>query len=283
MARDQDTSGLDPWPRIGWAATAGVVVVSVVLGFVVLSRYQQDESTLGLYSAICRSLGITSDSGPAEDEKPPLRKPTEIAWTRSTLDQIAAGNVQHGAFIAMNCAACHGQAGLSSSSLVPTLAGMDPAVIYKQLDDYRKGKRLWGVMAAMAQVLSAQDSADVAAYFAAQAGGLPALAGERVPESGRSLWAADPAKRLVFAGDPQRGIPPCSACHGPGSFKIGAPALQGQHAAYIERQLAAFAQGSRQNDIYQQMRATAKQLTPDEMQALAAFYGPRTMTRTSDR
>jgi cytochrome c553 len=83
----------------------------------------------------------------------------------------------------------------------------------------------------------------------------------------------DPAKRLVFAGDPQRGIPPCSACHGPGGFKIGAPALQGQHAAYLERQLAAFAQGIRQNDIYEQMRAAAKQLTPDEMQALAAFYG----------
>ncbi len=124
-----------------------------------------------------------------------------------------------------------------------------------------------------AQALSAQDSADVATYFAAQAGGLPALTGERVPESGRSLWASDPAKRLVFAGDPQRGIPPCAACHGPGSFKIGAPALQGQHAAYIERQLAAFAQGSRQNDIYEQMRATARQLTPGEMQALAAFYG----------
>jgi cytochrome c553 len=284
MARDQDTSGLDnPWPRIGWAATAGVVVISVVLGFVVLSRYQQNDSTLGLLSAICRGLGITGDSAPAAEEKPPLRTPTQVAWTRSTLDRIAAGDVQHGAFIAMNCAACHGEAGVSSSSLVPTLAGMDAAVIYKQLDDYRKGKRSWGVMAAMAQALSAQDSADVAAYFAAQAGGLPALTGERVPESGRSLWASDPAKRLVFSGDPQRGIPPCSACHGPGSFKIGAPALQGQHAAYIERQLAAFAQGSRQNDIYEQMRATARQLTPGEMQALAAFYGPRAMTRTSDR
>jgi len=78
---------------------------------------------------------------------------------------------------------------------------------------------------------------------------------------------------LVFAGDPQRGIPPCSACHGPGGFKIGAPALQGQHTAYLERQLAAFAQGIRQNDIYEQMRAAAKQLTPDEMHALAALYG----------
>jgi cytochrome c553 len=150
---------------------------------------------------------------------------------------------------------------------------MDPAVIYKQLDDYRSGKRPSGVMSAMAQALSGQDSADVAAYFAAQPNGLPQLTGYRIPESGRSLREADPAKRLVFAGDPQRGIPPCSACHGPGGFKLGAPALQGQHAAYIERQLGEFAQGIRQNDIFEQMRAIAKQLTPEEMHALATFYG----------
>ena len=47
--------------------------------------------------------------------------------------------------------------------------------------------------------------------------------------------------------DPQRGVPPCSACHGPGGYKLGAPTLQRQQASYIERQLAAFAQGIRQN------------------------------------
>jgi len=152
---------------------------------------------------------------------------------------------------------------------------MDATVIYKQLDDYRSGKRLWGVMGATGKALSAQDSADVAAYFAVQSHGLPPLRGYRVPESGRSLREADPAKRLVYAGDPQRGIPPCSACHGPGGYKLGAPALQGQHADYIERQLAAFAQGIRQNDIFEQMRMIAKQLTPDEMHAVATFYGGR--------
>jgi cytochrome c553 len=91
-----------------------------------------------------------------------LRTPTQIAWTSSTLEQIAAGNAQRGAFIALNCAACHSQLGVSSSSPIPTLAGMDAAVIFKQLDDYRSGKRPWGVMAALAKALSAQDSADVA-------------------------------------------------------------------------------------------------------------------------
>ena len=102
-------------------------------------------------------------------------------------------------------------------------------MIYKQLDDYRSGKRLWGVMGAMAAALTQQDSADVAAYFARRPNGLP-VSGERIPENGRSLRQPDPTIRLVFAGDPRARDPACAACHGPGGTKLGAPALRGQHA-----------------------------------------------------
>jgi cytochrome c553 len=276
------SSSANPWPLIGWSGLAVLFVTSAVLGFIVLSGYQQNGPVLDIWASICRGLGIVADTGPASEAKPALRTPTRIAWTRSTIDLIAAGDAKHGGFVALNCVACHGEAGVSTSSLIPTLAGMDSAAMFKQLDDYRTGKRLWGVMGAIAKALSAQDSADVAAYFEARTGGLPALNGDRVPMSGRSLRGSDPAARLVFAGDPRRGIPPCSACHGPGGFKIGTPALEGQHSAYIERQLASFAQGIRQNDIYMQMRAVAKQLTPDEIHALAAFYGARVSIRSTE-
>jgi cytochrome c553 len=84
-------------------------------------------------------------------------------------------------------------------------------------------------------------------------------------------------------GDEQRGIPPCTACHGPNGYKIGAPPLAGQPAAYIERQLAAFAQGLRQNDINEQMRTIARQLTPGEMHALAVFYGAPESARVANK
>jgi cytochrome c553 len=274
MERGQGTGRLDnPWPKLGWGMLAAVILVAVVLGFGILDRFQQNEATLDLWSAICRGLGITSDTAPATASKPALWTPTRIAWTRGTLDQIGAGKAEHGGFVALNCTACHGERGVSTSTLIPTLAGLDAAVIFKQLDDYRSGKRLWGVMGAIASALSPQDSADVAAYFAAQPGGLAPVDGNRIPESGRSLRERDPVQRLVFAGEPQRGIPPCSACHGPGGYRLGAPALQGQHADYIERQVAAFAQGLRQNDIFEQMRIIARQLTADEMHAVASFYG----------
>jgi hypothetical protein len=81
-------------------------------------------------------------------------------------------------------------------------------------------------MDGIAKALSVKDSADVASYFAGRPGGLPAVTGLRVPEAGRTLQQSNPAIRLVFAGDPARGIAPCSACQGPGSYKLGAPALQ---------------------------------------------------------
>ena len=73
------------------------------------------------------------------------------------------------------------------------------------------------------------------------------------------------------------------SCDGPGAQKLGAPPLRGQQAAYIERQLAAFAQGMRQNDINEQMRTIAAQLTPDEMHAVAVYYGAERAVRTTEK
>lgn len=272
MVREQGLSKLSQ-SGLAWGAIVVVFIVSFLLGFLVLGRFQVNGPRLGTWAAFCRAIGLSSDRGPAGAPQPPLQTPTRIAWTQATLARIASGSEQHGEIVALNCTACHGDQGVSSSTLIPTLAGMNSAVIYKQLDDYRSGKRLWGVMSAIATALSEQDSADVAVYFAHRPDGLAPIAAEGAPEGGRSLRQRDPAIRLVFAGDPGRGIPPCAACHGPGAQKLGAPALRGQHVAYIERQLGAFAQGMRRNDINQQMRVISNDLKPEEMHAVALYYG----------
>jgi cytochrome c553 len=48
-------------------------------------------------------------------------------------------------------------------------------------------------------------------------------------------------ERLIYAGDPKRGIAACASCHGPGGYRIGAPALTKQNELYIDHQLHAFA------------------------------------------
>jgi cytochrome c553 len=283
MVREQGPFKTDnAWPRIGWRIAVALIVVSFALGFLVVSRSQQGGPTFGIWAAICRGLGITSDARAALELRPPVRTPSRVAWTPETLKLITQGDADHGAFVAVNCTACHGERGISRSALYPTLAGMEATTIFKQLDDFRAGKRSSGVMSAIATALTAQSSADVAAYFASQRDGLPAPHGEPL-QGGHTFRESDVAVRLVFAGDPARGIPPCTSCHGPSAIKLGAPRLTGQHPAYIERQLGAFKEGLRRNDINEQMRTIAYQLTPSEMHAVAELYGVATTTRMAER
>jgi len=263
----------NPWPRVGWWATAVAVAVAVVFGFLILPRFQVNAPQLDTWTAICTALGITSDVGPAVEPQPTLRVSSQVAWTEETRTAITSGEVKGGSFVALNCGACHGEQGVSNQALIPTLAGMDAAVIYKQLNDYSSDKRLWGVMNGIGKALTPKERADVAAYLASVSGGLSRFDGEDAVSSGRSLRQSDPTLRIVFAGDPGRGIPACSACHGPDGRKVGAPVLLGQHPEYIERQLSAFAQGMRQNDINQQMRVIAAKLNADEIHAIALYYG----------
>ncbi|MGO4816160.1 cytochrome c, partial [Cupriavidus sp. 2MCAB6] len=87
---------------------------------------------------------------------------------------------------------------------------------------------------------------------------------------------SDPAtsnvRTLIEVGDPRRGMAPCAACHGPLGLTIGAPSLRGQQRAYLEQELQAFATESRRNDIREQMRSIARQLTSAEIAMIAAYY-----------
>lgn len=265
----------DPWPLIGWSSLAVIVAVAGILSFMVVSRYQQNGPEFGTWRAICRGLGLTFDGAPALEPKPALQIPSRLAWTDATLARIRGGDATHGAAVAIQCMGCHGVDGVSNAGLMPTLAGMDAAVIYKQLDDFRNGLRSWTDMTMIASLLSPKDMADVAAFWSSRPG-LPPNASDGVPLSGRSLHQSDPAIRLAYAGDPQRGIAPCVACHGPERHKLGAPTLRGQERAYLEHQLTAFATGTRKNDINEQMRTVASQLTEEERRQMATFYGADT-------
>jgi hypothetical protein len=71
MAREQGAFRLhNPWPKIAWGMVALLVVVSTVLGFGVVSRYQQNGPTLDLWNAICRGLGLSADIAPRRNQYP---------------------------------------------------------------------------------------------------------------------------------------------------------------------------------------------------------------------
>jgi len=259
------------WALVAVCLVSGVMTLALGLGFLVLPRYGLQTPPRSTWEAICGALGFSKEIRKGGAAQPPAQIPSLIAWTESTIRAASAGDPTRGAFIALNCTACHGDKGISHQDWIPTLAGMDKFVIYKQLADYRTGKRVGGVMGAIAEVLSPRDAADVAAYFSSLAG-LPPTGGVRAPGDGRSLRQANPTKRLVFAGDPKRGMAPCASCHGPGGYLLGAPVLATQHQEYLQWQLTAFAQGTRRNDIHAPMRFIASQLTAEDIDTLSRYY-----------
>jgi len=243
---------------LGWLAAGLVALVSFLIGFVWLPS-EQAGAQGGLWNAICRAAGIVRSAGAAPTAKTPAPVASDIAWNTQTLRNATSGDAKRASALAAGCAGCHGANGISPSDAFPNLAGLPAEVIYKQLDDYRTGKRQNPIMQAMAAPLDDQQIADLASHFAA----LPLAQGKGGTEK--------PA--LIMTGSSMRSIAPCAACHGPLGFKHGAPPLSGQKSAYLKAQLDAFASGARRNDINEQMREVARALTESERDALAGWYG----------
>jgi len=243
---------------IGWLLTFAIAIVAIMIGFVWFPAMQANALGLSWWDAICRATGITRTAGYAPSGNASAAVPTTVVWNKETLHAATSGNVERGKAVAAGCAGCHGAQGISPSDAFPNLAGIPATVLYKQLDDYRSGKRENPTMQAMVAPLDDQKVADVAAYFAS----LP---------QGKRGDGEMPV--LVAFGNPSRSIAPCAACHGPFGFKDGAPPLEGQKDAYLKVQLDAFATGARHNDINQQMREVARALNASERTALAEWYG----------
>jgi cytochrome c553 len=247
-----------------------LLVLGFGIGFLILPRFQPGQERSAMRE-IDSALGFHHHGSMATGMTPPLQVPTYIVWNESTIHEGLSGDVARGEFVAFNCIACHGEKGMSTQPWIPNLAGMDRLFLYKQLADFRSCTRLSGPMSAIAQSLTSQQSADVAAYFSSLPG-LPPTSGIRTPESGRSYHTADTTRRLIFAGDPKRGIAGCATCHGPGGYRLGAPTLAKQNAAYIEQQLQNFAQGVRRNDMNMPMRTIAPLIEREELHSLALAY-----------
>ncbi len=206
-------------------------------------------------------------------DKPPDQIPSYVEWTPGTIAEASSGDAFRGLLLARHCAHCHGDEGFAQKANTPNLASMDRLAIWKQLQDFRSGKRVSRPMNAIARQLSSKDVADVVAYYSK----LPIFYD---PEDNRVFPQAAPdptqktmAWRLITFGDGERGIPPCQACHGPEAYRPGAPSLMTQNADYVLDQLEAFAARTRANDINEPMRTISSLLTDDERHALAAYYG----------
>lgn len=258
MSEERLISLKNPWFAASLGITGGLAVAAAIAGLVVLPLMQPNLKLAGLWDIICSAAGVPRANNPGEPVQPAFK--TSDMVMAAMPDTPNAISIGRGATLAQRCAICHGPEGISDAAS-PNLAGQYASAIYKQLGDFRSGARVNAVMSPFALAMSDQAMLDVAAYYAY----LPRM------HANRGV-AAIAVPAILASGAPMRGIAPCASCHGGLASKAGSPWLGGQPAVYIKAQLQAFASGARHNDISQQMRNIARQMSAAEIEEAAAFY-----------
>jgi cytochrome c553 len=258
MSDQRIVSLRNPWFTTSVSIVVLLALTAALVGFIWLPTLQGYVRLYGLWNAICSAAGLVRAST-AEPVVEATYPTTEVAITSRMLRGASAEAIGRGATLALRCTMCHGARGLSEAN-TPNLAGQYSVAIYKELQDFKTGARASSVMAPLVANLSDEDMRDLAAYYAY----LPRVSDDRS--------AGNSAVPIVVSGAPLRNIPPCGACHGELTNKAGSPWLEGQPATYLKAQLLAFASGARHNDISEQMRNVARQMTPAEIDAAVRYY-----------
>ncbi len=160
------------------------------------------------------------------------------------------------------CASCHGADGNSGSPENPKLAGQHPEYLYKQLMEFKSGKRKNAIMQGFASTLNEEDMRNIAAW-ASQQKAKPGFAKDK------ALVAA--GERIYKGGIADRQIAACAGCHSPTGAGIPAqnPRLAGQHADYLVSSLKAYRDGGRANNAI--MVGVAAKLNDREIKAVADY------------
>jgi len=163
------------------------------------------------------------------------------------------------------CIGCHGIKGYQASFpevyRVPMISGQNAKYIVNALNAYKKGERKHPTMRAIAETLSEQDMADMAAYY------------EQHGKTATPAPAAAPADARV-AALLQKGA--CVSCHGDNFSKPvdpGYPKIAGQHKDYLFVALKSYkvenqATWGRSNGV---MGGIAKQFSNAELKAMSAY------------
>ena len=175
-----------------------------------------------------------------------------------------AADIEAGKTKSAVCAACHGADGNSSNAAWPSLAGQHASYTYKQLNDFKEGRRVNASMAGMAALLNDEDMKNIAAFYESQQPKGVAFDPDLIA-AGESIYRGGITETNVAA---------CMGCHAPsgkGNGPAGWPSLKGQHPEYLVTQLQSFKQGLRANDSGKMMRNAVTRMSDMEMKSVAAY------------
>jgi cytochrome c553 len=162
------------------------------------------------------------------------------------------GNVEAGRAATRSCAGCHGADGVSGDASIPNLAGQDPGYLAKAIKGHRTSGGHWG-MQRYVEALSAQDAANIAAFFAAQA----PPAADRV-----RLLSGDVTEK-------------CDRCHDVADAAAAAPMIRGQDRDYLLMTMRAYRDGKRESSTMHNMRSVYGSALIDGIATWYASQAPK--------
>ena len=163
MSAERLFSIRNPWFATGVGMTIVVAVLSAIGGLILLPLAQPDLRLSGIWDAICSAAGVPRAHSNATLILPDF-KTSNVVVTSEMLSHPSAFSIGRGATLAQRCAICHGPQGVSDANS-PNLAGQYAGAIYKELNDFKTGARVNGVMTPFAANLTDQDILDLAAYY----------------------------------------------------------------------------------------------------------------------
>jgi cytochrome c553 len=156
------------------------------------------------------------------------------------------------------CTACHGEAGISQTENIPSLAGQPDQFLQWQLVFFRGGARKNEQMQPIAEAIGNEDVRTLGAYFAALTPP-KASAPDNNPDLSRKGAQAAAGRR-------------CASCHTDTYAGTKAVArLAGQREEYLVKALHEYKSGARTGGAGAAMTDVAYPLSDEEIEALAHY------------
>jgi len=173
------------------------------------------------------------------------------------------------------CALCHGADGISVMAKFPKLAGQKAAYIEGQFLQFRNGERVndGGQMQAVSTEVELSAFSEIFEYFSE----LPApqavpSAAEDLQNNSSLATQIERGRALFYHGE--KDIPACGSCHADAASN--APWIDGQHQAYLAKQLTDFRHGQRRA---KDMEVIAARLSESDIVALSLFLAGERLPR----
>lgn len=167
------------------------------------------------------------------------------------------------------CTACHGPQGRAApDGYYPRLAGKPAGYLYRQLLNFREGRRHYGLMTQLIDPLSDTYLLEIAQYFSSLEVPYPAP----LP-TGASAEDLRQGQLLATQGNPARQLPACVQCHGQAMTGVAPdiPGLLGLPRDYLNAQLGAWKIGQRRAQAPDCMEAVVSRLSLKDINAVASW------------